>query len=207
MPTGTPVFDWTVPREWNIRDAWIRNPQGEKIVDFRKSNLHVVQYSVPVQGRLSLEELKPHLHTHRAQPDWVPYRTSYYKESWGFCLSQRQLERLEPGEYEVLIDSSRPHGLRATVSTFFVAVRVKRCFSPATPAIRRWPTTTCPAWRSDEAGPGAGGDRPPLFLPLSVHSGDDRLDNAWLPATEERTRQIRHGLVQHCRRRRWKAAL
>ena len=110
VPTGTPVFDWTVPREWNIRDAYIKNAAGERVVDFRRSNLHVVNYSVPVNGRMPLAELKPHLHTLPDRPDWIPYRTSYYKEAWGFCLSQRQLDALPDGEYEVMIDSSLEDG-------------------------------------------------------------------------------------------------
>jgi aminopeptidase-like protein len=110
VPTGTPVFDWTVPREWNIRDAYIKNAAGERVVDFRRSNLHVVNYSVPIRGRMPLAELKPHLHTLPDRPDWIPYRTSYYKEAWGFCLSQRQLDALPDGEYEVMIDSSLEDG-------------------------------------------------------------------------------------------------
>lgn len=110
VASGTSVLDWTVPREWNIRDAWIKDARGQKVVDFRAHNLHVVNYSTPVQGRFSLEDLKPHLHTLPDQPDWIPYRTSYYEESWGFCLSHRQLESLLPGEYEVFIDSSLKNG-------------------------------------------------------------------------------------------------
>ena len=110
VPTGTPIFDWTVPREWNIRDAYIKNAAGERVVDFRRSNLHVINYSVPIRGRMSLAELREHLHTLPDRPEWIPYRTSYYKETWGFCLSQRQLDALPDGEYEVLIDSSLEDG-------------------------------------------------------------------------------------------------
>lgn len=110
VPSGTPVLDWRVPPEWNIRDAWIRNSRGEKIVDFRKSNLHVVSYSMPVSGRMTLEELRPRLHTLPEHPAWIPYRTSYYREDWGFCLSHDQLLGLEPGEYEVCIDSTLEPG-------------------------------------------------------------------------------------------------
>jgi aminopeptidase-like protein len=110
VPSGTQVFDWTVPREWNIRDAWIRNPQGEKVVGFQRLNLHVLNYSVPVHAKLPLSELKPHLFTLPDQPDLVPYRTSYYKEAWGFCLTHNQLLSLEDGEYEVLIDSTLEDG-------------------------------------------------------------------------------------------------
>lgn len=105
VPTGTSVFDWTVPREWRIRDAWIRDARGRKVVDFHDSNLHVVSYSVPVHARLPLAELKAHLHSDPAHPDWIPYRTSYYNDAWGFCLPHRQVEALEDGEYDVHVDS------------------------------------------------------------------------------------------------------
>ena len=110
VPSGAQVFDWTVPREWNVRDAYVKNSRGERVVDFNKSNLHLVNYSVPFRGRMSLDELRPHLFTLPEKPDWIPYRTSYYSESWGFCLSQRQLEALPEGEYEVCIDSSLEPG-------------------------------------------------------------------------------------------------
>jgi aminopeptidase-like protein len=110
VPSGTEAFDWTVPREWNIRDAYIKNARGERVIDFQRSNLHVVSHSVPVRARMSLEALKPHLFTIPDRPDWIPYRTSYYAETWGFCLSQRQLEALEPGEYDVCIDASLEAG-------------------------------------------------------------------------------------------------
>ncbi len=110
IPTGTTVFDWTIPMEWNIRDAYIRNSHGQKVIDFQKSNLHVVNYSVPVKAKMSLEELKKHLFTLPDHPEWVPYRTTYYNESWGFCLSQKDFLQLEDGEYEVLIDSSLEPG-------------------------------------------------------------------------------------------------
>jgi aminopeptidase-like protein len=110
VPTGTPVFDWTVPKEWNIRDAWIKDPSGRKVVDFQEHNLHVLGYSVPVHERLPLAELKKHLFTLPDKPDLIPYRTSYYKEAWGFCLRHRTLESLPEGEYEVLIDSTLADG-------------------------------------------------------------------------------------------------
>ena len=110
VPSGTQVFDWTVPKEWNIRGAFIKNGRGDKIVDFADCNLHVVGYSVPFKGRLSLEELKQHLFALPEHPDWIPYRTSYYKETWGFCLSQKQLNAMTDGEYEVCIDSSLRDG-------------------------------------------------------------------------------------------------
>jgi len=110
VPTGTPVLDWTVPREWNIRDAYIKAPDGKRVVDFQRSNLHVVNYSSPVHATMPLSELKPHLFTLPDSPDWIPYRTSYYQESWGFCLSHSQMLALEDGDYEVLIDSTLEAG-------------------------------------------------------------------------------------------------
>lgn len=110
VPSGTPVFDWTVPKEWNIRDAYIKNSKGEKIVDFQKCNLHVLNYSVPVHKKVSLDELKAHAFTLPERPDWIPYRTSYYKVNWGFCLSHNQLVALAEDEYEVFIDASMETG-------------------------------------------------------------------------------------------------
>jgi aminopeptidase-like protein len=111
VPTGTQVFDWTVPREWNIKDGWIKDSAGKRLIDFQRLNLHVVSYSVPVHQRMRLAELREHLHTVPHQPGWVPYRTSYYKESWGFCVSENQLAQLnDTEEYDVCIDSSLASG-------------------------------------------------------------------------------------------------
>lgn len=110
IPSGTEVFDWTVPKEWSVREAWIKGPGGETVVDFRRSNLHVMGYSVPVRAKMSLADLRPRLFSLPEQPEWIPYRTSYYKETWGFCLSQRQLDSLPEGEYEVCIDSTLADG-------------------------------------------------------------------------------------------------
>lgn len=108
--TGTQVYDWVVPKEWNIRDAYVKNDEGEKVIDFERSNLHVLQYSVPVKRSVSLSELKEHLFTLPDQPEWVPYRTSYYNETWGFCLSHSDYMRLKDGQYEVCIDSTIDEG-------------------------------------------------------------------------------------------------
>ena len=110
VPTGTPVLDWTVPQEWNIRDAYVANALGQRVVDFHKSNLHVVNYSVPVKGTFPLSELKKRIHSLPDRPDWIPYRTSYYQEDWGFCMAHRDLERLTEGSYEVVIDSTLSTG-------------------------------------------------------------------------------------------------
>jgi len=105
VPSGTQVFDWTIPLEWRIREAWLAGPDGRKIVDFADHNLHVVNYSAPIDRKLPLEELKPHLHSIPHLPGAIPYVTSYYKERWGFCLPHAVLEKLEPGEYHAYIDS------------------------------------------------------------------------------------------------------
>ena len=110
VPTDTPVFDWTVPKEWNIRDAYIKNSKGERVLDFRRCNLHVVSYSTAVKKIVSLNELKAHVFTIPDHPQWIPYRTSYYKDYWGFCLSHDHLLSLSEDEYEVCIDTSLENG-------------------------------------------------------------------------------------------------
>ncbi|MEV6620141.1 DUF4910 domain-containing protein [Amycolatopsis sp. NPDC051106] len=110
VPTGTQVLDWTIPQEWNIRDAYVASPDGSRVIDFQESNLHVVGYSVPVNERMPLSELREHLHTLPDQPSWVPYRTSYYAPAWGFCLAQEKLDALPDGEYDVVIDSTLADG-------------------------------------------------------------------------------------------------
>lgn len=110
VSSGTAVFDWTIPKEWNIRDAYVKNPAGEKVIDFQQHNLHVLNYSVPVQRRVTLAELQEHLFSLPEYPDWIPYRTSYYRENWGFCLSERARQSLREGEYEVFIDATLEPG-------------------------------------------------------------------------------------------------
>ena len=110
VPTGTQVLDWTVPREWNVRDAWVADAAGERVIDFQASNLHLVSYSAPVRATMPLAELKQHLFTLPDQPDRVPYRTSYYAERWGFCASQRLVDGLPDGDYEVCVDTTLADG-------------------------------------------------------------------------------------------------
>jgi len=110
VPTGTEAFDWTVPKEWNINDAYILDPDGNKIIDYKESNLHVVGYSIPVSITISLEQLQEHLYSLPEQPNAIPYVTSYYKERWGFCLTDEQRQRLKPGDYYVHIDSTLSDG-------------------------------------------------------------------------------------------------
>jgi aminopeptidase-like protein len=106
VPSGTAVFDWEIPNEWTIRDAYIADTDGRRVVDFRVHNLHVVNYSTPVHRSMMLEELRPHLYSLPDRPDWIPYRTSYYREHWGFCLKHRDLVQLGPGPFDVVIDST-----------------------------------------------------------------------------------------------------
>jgi len=105
IPSGTECFDWTVPPEWNAREAWIKDSKGNTILDFKKNNLHLLGYSEEFSGKLSLADLKEHLYSLPDQPDVIPYLTSYYKKRWGFCLSHKQLTELKDDTYEVFIDS------------------------------------------------------------------------------------------------------
>ncbi len=106
IPTGRPLFDWEAPQEWNVREAYIRGPDGTKIADFSVHNLHLMAYSIPVRETFPLNKLLPHLYSLPDKPDWIPYRTAYHHKDWGFCLTHRELEALQPGDYEVEIDST-----------------------------------------------------------------------------------------------------
>jgi len=198
VPTGTPVFDWVVPKEWNIRDAYIKGPNGDKVVDFQRSNLHVVGYSLPIDERMSLESLKPHLHSDPAHPQWIPNRTSYYKEGWGFCLSHHDLERLEEGEYEVRIDSTLEDG----------SLTYGECFLPGVVAEEvLFSTHVChPSLCNDNlsgiavatflaqilAGRPLHYSYRFLFIPTTIGS------ITWLARNEEAASRVRHGLVLTC---------
>lgn len=119
ISTNTQVFDWTIPKEWNITDAYIADSNGNKIIDFKKSNLHVVSYSIPIRKRMRLAELKSHIHTIPNLPNTIPYLTSYYKEDWGFCMSHNDFLNLKDEEYEVVIDSTLENG-SLTYGEFFI---------------------------------------------------------------------------------------
>ena len=110
VPSGTKVFDWTVPLEWNVTDAYVKNETGRRIIDFKANNLHLMSYSIPVRTTMRLADLKPHLFSLSDHPDWIPYRTSYYQENWGFCLQHKDLKQLADGDYEVVIDSTLQPG-------------------------------------------------------------------------------------------------
>ena len=110
VPTGKKMFDWVIPKEWNIKDAYVLDPNGKKIIDFQKSNLHILNYSIPVHKKISLTELKEHLYTLPDKPDLIPYMTSYYNENWGFCMTHNDFLKLKDGEYEVVINSTLENG-------------------------------------------------------------------------------------------------
>jgi aminopeptidase-like protein len=195
VPTGTKVFDWEIPREWNIREAWIANAAGERVVDFRRHNLHVVNYSQPVRARMGLAELKPHLHSLPEHPQWIPYRTSYYRDSWGFCLADEQLQALPDGPYDVCIDSTLAPG----------SLSIGEAVLPgeSSDEILVWTHVCHPSLANDNLSAIAVAahlarsisERPRaltyrfVFAPTTIGS------IAWLALNEAKVARIRHGLV------------
>jgi aminopeptidase-like protein len=195
VTSGTQVFDWTVPREWNIRDAWVKNSRGEKIIDFQKNNLHVVNYSIPCRGMVTLDELKRHLHSLPDYPDWIPYRTSYYQESWGFCTAHRQVESLNEGSYEVCIDSSLEPG-SLTYGEYFLEG-----------ATSEEVLVSCHICHPSLANDNLSGVALAVALAKQLQESERRYSYrflfipgtigaiAWLSLHERQTASIRHGLV------------
>jgi aminopeptidase-like protein len=198
VPTGTQVLDWTVPREWNVRDAWVADPSGRRVIDFRASNLHLVSYSVPVRARMPLAELKRHLFTLPEHPDWVPYRTSYYAEAWGFCASQRLVDGLPDGDYEVCVDTTLADG-HLTYGEHVVPGETEEEVLVSCHVCH-------PSLANDNLSGIAVatrlarmlGERRPrftyrfLFVPGTIGS------ITWLARNEDRLGRIRHGLVLAC---------
>ena len=198
VPSGSQVFDWTVPKEWNIYDAYIKNEQGERLVDFRKHNLHVVSYSLPVNRRMSLAQLRPHLFTLPEQPDWIPYRTSYYKETWGFCLSHRELEKLGEGEYHVCIDSRLEPG-SLTIGDFYLPGESEdevliscHCCHPSLANDNLSGISLAVALAKRLSKVTRRYSYRFLFLPGTIGA------ISWLALNEATTARIRHGLVLSC---------
>ncbi len=195
VPSGTTVFDWTIPREWTIRDAYILDPSGRKILNFAESNFQVVGYSTPVHRRLALSELRSHLFTLPEHPDWIPYRTSYYNESWGFCLTERKVRELTEGEYEVVIDSSLEDG----------SMTYAECIIPG--EIRDEVLVSAHICHPSQANDNLSGIAVATFIASWLLEQPRRLSYrillapgtigslAWLSRNEERLRWIRHGLV------------
>lgn len=198
VPSGTQVFDWTVPEEWNIRDAYIKNEAGERVVDFRACNLHVVSYSEPIHRKMSLADLRPRLITLPDQPDLVPYRTSYYNRTWGFCLSQRQLDALPEGQYEVFIDSDFSQG-HLTYGEYVVP-------GASSDEI----LISCHVCHPSLANDNLSGIALATFLARQVEATAHRFTYrflfipgtigsiTWLAHNENRVDRIRHGLVLSC---------
>ncbi len=198
VPTGTKVFDWTVPKEWNIKDAYVRNARGEKIIDFTNSNLHVVNYSVPVNKKISLRELKEHLFTMPEHPDWIPYRNSYYKENWGFCLSHRQWLELKDEEYDVLIDSTLENGYLTYGELFLkgerndeVLISCHACHpSLCNDNLSGVAVITFLARHLRNLSPRYSYRF--LFIPVTIGS------ITWLALNESKVNKVKHGLVAAC---------
>src|SRR5262249_39692892 len=198
VPTGTRVFDWTIPKEWNIQDAYIKDAGGGRVVDFKANNLHVVNYSAQVNASMSLEELRPRLHSLPEYPDWIPYRTTYYEDSWGFCLSHRQLESLADAEYQVVIDSSLRDG----------ALTYGECLLPG------WvddefviSTHVChPSLCNDNLSGIAVATALARILALNSHRYTYRFlfvpgtigPIAWLSRNQDKVSRFKHGLVLAC---------
>jgi aminopeptidase-like protein len=198
VPTGRQVFDWTVPKEWNIRDAYIQSSDGTRVIDFRKHNLHVLNYSVPVRAKMSLGELRPHLFSIPERPDWIPYRTSYYKEEWGFCLSHNQLLALKEGEYEVCIDST----LEAGKLTY------GECYLPGQTTDEI--LISCHACHPSLANDNLSGVTVATFLAKSLSNCERRYSYrflfipgtigaiTWLAQNRQTAGRVKHGLVLTC---------
>ncbi len=198
VPSGKRVFDWTVPKEWNIRDAYIADPAGKRVVDFQKCNLHVLNYSVPVNEKMLLSKLKGHLFTIPEHPDWIPYRTSYYKEDWGFCLTHHQMTQLKDGEYGVRIDSTLQDGF-LTYGECFLAGRTREEI-----------LISCHACHPSLANDNLSGVTVATFLAKHLAGRDLRYSYrflfipgtigaiTWLARNREAVERIRHGLVLTC---------
>jgi aminopeptidase-like protein len=198
VATGTQVFDWTVPQEWNIRDAWIKNSRGELIVSFRTSNLHVLGYSLPVHRRMSLKELRPHLYSDPGQPDRIPYRTSYYAPNWGFCLRHDQLSELADDEYEVYIDATLSDG----------SMTYGECVLPG--ATTDEVLIACHTCHPSLCNDSLSGVVLATFLARAIAASDHRYTYrflftpgtigpiAWLSLNEPVVHRVKHGLVVTC---------
>jgi aminopeptidase-like protein len=195
VPSGTQVFDWTVPKEWNVRDAWVKDPEGRKVVDFQRSNLHLLGYSIPRHERVSRAELLAHLHSSPNHPDWIPYRNSFYREDWGFCIAHRELERIDAPEYEVFIDSTLREG-HLTYGEVFVPGREEQ-------EILIWTHVCHPSLANDNLS----GIAVAAELAASLLQGSQRYSYrivfapttigaiTWLCLNEARARRIAAGLV------------
>jgi len=195
VPSGTQVFDWTVPLEWNVSDAYISNREGTRVVDFKAHNLHLMSYSVPARKKMRLEELRPHLFTLPDHPDWIPYRTSYYTENWGFCLRHADLEQLSDGEYNVVIDSSLQPGSLTYGETYLPGETTDEIL------------ISCHVCHPSLANDNLSGIAVAVILAQTIASHARRYSYrflfvpgtigsiAWLARNEHRVSRVKHGLV------------
>jgi aminopeptidase-like protein len=198
VPTGTTVFDWTVPKEWNVRDAYIKDVAGRRAVDFQQSSLHLLNYSTPIHVKLPLSTLREHLFTLPEHPDWIPYRTSYYKPEWGFCLTHRQMLALSEGEYEVCIDTTLENGhliygecLIQGRSSEEVLISVHACH-PSLANDNLSGLTVATFLARLLSGRELRYSYRFLFIPGTIGA------ITWLARNQEAAKRVRHGLVLTC---------
>ena len=199
VPSGAQVLDWTVPDEWNLREAYVADARGHRVIDVARSSLHIVSYSRPIRARMPLAELRPHLHTLPDRPDWIPYRTSYYAPEWGFCLAQRQLDALPEGEYEVVIDATLAPGHLTYGELVLPGARADEevLFSthvchPSLANDNLSAIAVAVALARELAGRPRRHTYRFLFAPGTIGA------IAWLAASRDSARRIRHGLTLVC---------
>lgn len=199
VATGTQVFDWTIPREWNITDAYITNARGERVVDFRASNLHVLNYSTPVDVVLPLEKLKEHIYTLPDQPDLIPYKTSYYEERWGFCMSHNALQALPDGDYRAVIESTLADGSLTYGEHVLPGRRADEVLLSAHICHPSLANDNCSGLALMTVLAGALAARPSrrytyrfVFAPGTIGA------ITWLARNEAHVNRIKHGLVVSC---------
>jgi len=198
VPTGTAVFDWTVPKEWNILDAYVKDAAGQRVVDFHESSLHLLNYSIPIRTKLPLSKLRDHLHTLPDHPDWVPYRTSYYKPDWGFCLTHNQMLALHDDEYEVCIDTTLEDGHLTYGECYLpgrpseeVLISVHACH-PSLANDNLSGLAVATALGQMLVGKDLRYSYRILFIPGTIGA------IAWLARNQEKAATVRHGLVLTC---------
>jgi aminopeptidase-like protein len=199
VSTGTAILDWEIPREWNVREAYVADSSGRRVVDYAESPLHLVGYSVPTRARLTLEELLGHLHSLPDRPDWIPYRTSYWREDWGFCLADTTRSGLADGEYDVVIDASLEPGSLTYGEAFLPGESEDEVL------------VSCHVCHPALCNDGLAGIAVAAFLARAIAAREHRRLSyrflfvpgtvgsiAWLAANEAATARIKHGLVLAC---------
>ena len=198
-PTGTPVLDWVVPNEWNVAGAWVEGPDGTRVVDFAASNLHVLNYSAPIDETVSLDVLREHVFTHPDDPDLIPYRTSYYVERWGLCMSRRQLDALPPGDYRVVVDSTLAPGSVSYGEVVIpgatddeVLLTTYACHPSLANDNLSGVALLTEVGRALSAQSGLRHTYRLLWVPGTIGS------ICWLARNRERVERVRHGLVLSC---------